>query len=160
MNSTAKPVDGTVSPDKSGEDLSLRANLLLKEGESITHRFDCNTVGPVPVASGYGSRTLTHSAAYVLEGGTHHTSSFSSKHEKIHIQNGDNDLRELSETQVGVPETSDNIDSRPTRGPDAEMVEANKHGAVPNTCHFTGSTTSVLPEPNNSRVKNAYFTLN
>ena len=69
---------------------------MLKEGESVAHRFDCNTVGPVPVASGYGSRTLTHSAAYVLEGGTHYTSSPSSKYEEVHTQNGDNDLRELS----------------------------------------------------------------
>ena len=80
----------------------LRADALLKEGESVTHWFDCNTVGPVPVALGYGSRTLTHSAAYVLEGSKHNTSSLSSKHEKIHIQSSDNDLRELSETKVGV----------------------------------------------------------
>ena len=76
----------------------LRAGTLLYKGESFTHRFDCNTVGPVPVASGYGSRTLSHSAAYVLEGSTDKTSALSSEHEKIHTQNEDNALRELSET--------------------------------------------------------------
>ena len=89
---------------------------MLFKGESVTHRFDCNTVGPVPVASGYGSRTLTHSAAYVLEGSTHHTSAPSSKYEKIHTQNGDNDLRELSETRIGDPKRFSNANSGPTKG--------------------------------------------
>ena len=71
----------------------------------MTHQFDCNTVGPVPVASGYGSSMLTHSAAYMLRDGNTHASALSSGHEKIRIQDGDNDLRELSETIVGVPET-------------------------------------------------------
>ena len=61
------PDAGIASPGKSGGDLFLRAGDLLYEGESFTHRFDCNTVGPVPVASGYGSRTLTHSAVHVLD---------------------------------------------------------------------------------------------
>ena len=59
------PFDGREMPDKSGEDLFLRADSPLSKGES-TYRFDCNTVGPVPVASGYDPRTLTQSAAHVL----------------------------------------------------------------------------------------------
>ena len=86
---------------------------MLYEGESVTHRFDCNTVGPAPLASGYGSRTLTHSVAYVLEGSKHNASALSSMSEKIHIHNGENDLRGLSKTQVGVPETSDNANGMP-----------------------------------------------
>ena len=131
-----KPDAGIARPDKSEGDLFSRANTLFNERESVTHRFDCNTVGPVPVVSGYGSRTLTHSAAYVLEGNTYNTSSLSSKCEKRHIQNGDNDLRELSETKVGVPTTPETY-SRPTRGSDAEMVEAFESGTMPKSCHFT-----------------------
>ena len=41
----------------------------------MTHRFDCNPVGPVPVASSYGSRTLTHSAVHVLDHSKDHASS-------------------------------------------------------------------------------------
>ena len=78
------------------------------KGESVTDRFDCNTVGPVPVASGYGSKPLTNSAAHVLNRSTDHASALSSLHEKITTHIVDNDLRELSETQVEVPETSDN----------------------------------------------------
>ena len=43
--------------------------------------IDCNTVGPVLTASGYGSRTLTHSAAYMLESSKDHASALS--YEKI-----------------------------------------------------------------------------
>ena len=38
-----------------------------------------NTVGPVPVASGYGSRTLTHSAAHMLVDNKENPSSLLSK---------------------------------------------------------------------------------
>ena len=48
---------------------------MLSEGESVTDRFDCNTVVPVPVASGYSSRTLTHSAAHVLVNSNNYASS-------------------------------------------------------------------------------------
>ena len=65
LTTNVKPFAGTVMPDKSGKDLFLRATCVLDKGES-TLRFDCNTLGPVPVASGYGSRTLTQSAAHVL----------------------------------------------------------------------------------------------
>ena len=40
---------------------------MLDEEESVTYQIDCNTVGPVLTTSGYGSRTLTHSAAHVLD---------------------------------------------------------------------------------------------
>ena len=73
--------------------------MLLEEEESVTHRFDCNTVGPVPVASGYGSRTLTHSAAYDAP-------ALSSEHEKIHTQNDDYSLRELSKLKSGTQKGS------------------------------------------------------
>ena len=82
------PDECTPRPDKSGEDLFLRASnegervrtqrgriCTLNEGESVTHRFDCNTVDPVLVASVYGSRTLTHSAAHVLDNSKDHASS-------------------------------------------------------------------------------------
>ena len=52
-----------------------RAAALLEEGEYVTHRFDCNTVGPVPVASVCGSRTLTHSVVHVLDSSKDHASS-------------------------------------------------------------------------------------
>ena len=64
MHDTVDPDQGIARTVKSGGDLFLRADTLLYEGESFTHRFDCNTVGPVPVASDYGSRTLTHSAVH------------------------------------------------------------------------------------------------
>ena len=62
MYKTEYPEEGTEPPVKSEGTLYpfLRADALLDEEESVTHRFDCNTVGPVPVTSGYGSRTLTH----------------------------------------------------------------------------------------------------
>ena len=91
-----------------------------EEGESVTHRFDCSTVGPVPVASGYGSRTLTNTAAHTLQ------------------SNEDNDLRKLSETKVEVPETSD-VNSGPTRGSDAETIGTK-------LSYFTGSTVPVMPK--------------
>ena len=70
------PFAGTVVPGKSGGNPFLRAaDTSLREGESVTHRFDCNTVGPVPVASGYGSRTLTHSAVHVLQSSKDNASS-------------------------------------------------------------------------------------
>ena len=81
---TSNPDDGTVRPVKSGEDLFLRADTWSEEGESVTDRFDCNTVGPVPVASGYGSRTLTHSAAHALVDNKENASALSSLNEKIH----------------------------------------------------------------------------
>ena len=76
---------------------------MLHEGESFTHRFDCNTVGSVPAASGYGSRTLTHSEVHMLDCSKDNASEISFLHEKTHTQNVDNDLRELSETEVGYP---------------------------------------------------------
>ena len=105
---------------------------MLHEGESFTHRFDCNTVGSVPAASGYGSKTLTHFAAYVLDSSKDHASALSSLHEKIHTQSGDNNLWELLETQVGYP-----------RSP-----------------LFTGSTVSVMPEHKHSVIKTTCFTGN
>ena len=51
----------------------LQANASLAECESVTYRVDCNSVGPVPVASGYGSRTLTYSAAHMLKSSKDHT---------------------------------------------------------------------------------------
>ena len=56
------PTVRTVVPGKLGETLLSRANTFPCKRESVTHRFDCNTVGPVSVASGYGSSLLTHSA--------------------------------------------------------------------------------------------------
>ena len=75
-----------------------------------TDRFDCNTVGPVPVASGYGSRTLTHSAAHALVDNKENASALSSLYEKIDIQNDDNGLGELLETGIGDPKKSPKID--------------------------------------------------
>ena len=75
IQGTVNPRNGTVFPWKSGETLFLRAGTLPGQGESVTHQFDCNTVGPVPVASGYGSSMLTHSAAYVLRDSNTHASS-------------------------------------------------------------------------------------
>ena len=106
-----KPFDGTVAPGKSGEYPFLRADTLLyEEEESVTHRFDCNTVGPVPAASGYGSRTLTRSAVHVLDSSKDKASALSSKHEKIHTQFVNDDLRESLETGIGDPKRSPTID--------------------------------------------------
>ena len=104
---------------------------MLNKGES-THRFDCNTVGPVPVASGYGSRTLVQSAAHMLNGSKETASALSLLNEKRLVQTTDNDLRELSETGVGVPETSENVDST-TSGVLRDRTTGFK------TCCFTGS---------------------
>ena len=105
ISTYGKPFDGTKTPDKLGGDLFFRANTLFDKEESATHWLDCNTVGPVPVASGYGSRTLTKSAAHALQSSTNIASALSSSYEKIHAQIVDNDLRELSETKAEVPET-------------------------------------------------------
>ena len=52
MYDAVDPDQSIARPVKSGGDPFLRADTLLYEGESFTHRFDCNSVGPVPVASG------------------------------------------------------------------------------------------------------------
>ena len=134
---------------------------MLEKGESV-QGFDCNTVGPVPVASGYGSRTLTQSAAHLLICSKENASALSLVNEKRHVKSGDSCLRELSETKAGVPKTSENVDnttsgvlrdnSGPTRG--SHAVEG-----VAKITSFTGSTTPVLPETKNSSVKFTYFTL-
>ena len=135
----------TVAPGNSGDDLFLRANTFPCERESVTHRIDCNTVGPVLVASGYGSSMLTHSAAYML---------------RDNDQNGDNGLRELSETQVGVPETSDCVDNinlgvlrDPTTGLQTTCCTSSEPTrgfyateGVAKITHFTDSTVSVMPK--------------
>ena len=99
-----------VIPGETGEDLFLRASTLLDERESETHRFDCNTVGPVPVASGYGSRTLTHSGVHVLDSSKDHASALSLLHEKIHTHIVDSDFKELSETGIGGPKVFSQLD--------------------------------------------------
>ena len=104
---------------------------MLYEGESVIHRFDCNAVGPVPVASVYGSRTLTHSAVHTLDNSKDHASALSSLHEKIHTQDSDNELWELSETEFGY-----------LKNP-----------------LFTGSTVSVMPKEETTGTKSACFTL-
>ena len=38
------------------------------------------------------------------------------------------------------------------------MVEANEHGAMPKTCHFTGRTVSVMPEEEITGTKTTCFT--
>ena len=140
-NSTAMPVDGIARPDKSGEDLFLRANTSLKERESITHRFDCNTVGPIPVASGYGSRTLTYSAAHVQDictrvnipkgmSAQNLSANQTISHEKIHTHPVDNDRQELSQCQ--------------TKGK--------------RFTHYTGNADFTLPETNKQYPKNDFFT--
>ena len=68
---------------------------------------------------------LTHSAAYVLRDTNTHDSALSSSYEKIYTQDGDNDLRELSETQIGDPKRFSDEDSGPTRGSDAEIIGTN-----------------------------------
>ena len=113
---------GTVRPVKSGEDLFLRADTVLDEEESLTYQIDCNTVGPVPTASGYGYGTLTHSAAHVLDNS-----------KEIHTQKVDDNFRESSENKVGVPETTYFTGSRPTRGSDANLCGTQ-------ILHFTIST--------------------
>ena len=90
------PDECTAPPVKSGRTLFLRPGTLVGEEESVTHRFDCNTVGPIPVASGYGSRTLTYSAAYVLEGSKDHASSL---------------LCEVNSPKVNVTPIVESIDS-------------------------------------------------
>ena len=76
---------------------------MLYEGESVIHRFDCNAVGPVPVASCYNSRTLTHSAVHVLDSSKDHASALSSLHENIHTPFVNDDLRKSLETGIGDP---------------------------------------------------------
>ena len=128
---------------------------MLKEGESVTHRFDCNTVGPVPVASGYGSRTLTHSAAYVLEGSTHNTSSPSPQYEGSSPRTDRAPVVESTGSGIQITTFTGSTVSVIPRD---QMVEANDFGAMPKSSHLTGSTTSVLPETKNSSVKSTYFT--
>ena len=122
-------------PINRGQTFFLRAGSLLDKGES-THRFDCNTVGPVPVASGYGSRTLTQSAAHLLKESKENASALSFENEKRLVQS-DNGLWALSETEVKDPKRFSDANGRPTKGSDAEMVEAKKSGAMPKSCHFT-----------------------
>ena len=104
----------------------------------MTHRFDCNPVGPVPVASSYGSRTLTHSAVHVLQSSKDHASALSSLHEKIHTQNNDNGLWELSETKVGDSKRLPKIDPLVGRS-DAKLCGTQIQ-------HFTGSNLHLAKE--------------
>ena len=78
----------------------------------MTHR-----IADVQATSGYGSRTLTHSAVHVLKSSKENASALSSLDEKSYVQMRDNDLRELSETQIGDPKRFSDVNSGPTRGP-------------------------------------------
>ena len=149
MTRCAKQLAGRVTPDKLGEDLFLRAACVLDQEESV-HQSDCNTVGPVPVASGYGPGTLTQSAAHVLIGSKENASASSLLNEKRTVQI-DNDLWPLSETKVGVPMTSENVDNT-TLGVLRDRTTGLK------TCCLTGSTTPVLPQTKNEEVKSTSFT--
>ena len=51
----------------------------------------------------------------MLRSSKENASALSSLGEKSYVQTVDNDLRELSETKVEVPETPD-VNNRPTRG--------------------------------------------
>ena len=100
---------------------------MLSKGES-TYRFDCNTVGPVPVASGYGSSTLTQSAAHAL---------FSSE-ENVSSLQGEARSSKVCETPVmesrdsGIPITS-------FTGSTTSVLPQTNNNSVKTTC-FTGST--------------------
>ena len=82
---------------------------------------------------------LTHSAAYVLRDSNTHASALSSAYEKITTQNEDNDLRGLSDTRVGIPETSDYI------GNTTSGVFENKVSVTKMT-YFTGSNFQLAKE--------------
>ena len=58
-----------------------------------------------------------------LESSKDHASAPSLLHEKIDTHDVDNDLRELLETQVGVPKIPSFTGSRPTRGSDAQIID-------------------------------------
>ena len=145
-----------MTPDGSGEDLFLRAGSTLNKGES-THRFDCNTVGPVPAASGYGSRTLTQSAAHVLNGSKENASALSSLNEKRHVKSGDSCLRGLSEIEVGVPRSSKNS-SNPQSVKDGALKRQKAFNSMPESSCFTGNTASVVPEEKARGTEIASFT--
>ena len=175
MSTSVKPFECSVTPEKSGEDLFSRACSMLDKGES-THRFDCNTVGPIPVASGYGSRTLTQSAAHMLKNSKENASALSLANEKSYVQMGDNDLRELSETQIGVPVTPEHersvVQTTCFTGSNLQSVEdgllkrQNLNGGVAKITSLTGSTVSVMPEDqlveakrNGAVPKSSHFTI-
>ena len=131
LHTSGNPVQGIARPVESGGDLFLRAGTLLYGGKSLIRRYDCNTVGPVPVASGYGSRMLTQSAAHVLLSSKENASAISLSSEKRLVKS-DNDFWALPETKVGVPKTPEN-NSGPTRGSDANLCGTQ-------ILHFTGSS--------------------
>ena len=60
-------------------------------------------MSPASTALGYESRTLTCSGAYVPDSSTDNAFAHLASLEERHIHGIDNDLRELSETQVGGP---------------------------------------------------------
>ena len=66
-------------------------------GIYVNPLVDYNTVGPVSTASGYGSRTFTHSAVHVLYNNKDNASAPLTSIEEIHIQKAASD-KELSET--------------------------------------------------------------
>ena len=88
----------------------LTANTSLEEEKYVNHRIDCNTVGPVHMASGFGSRTLTHSAVHMLDSSKDHASASSSLYGTIHTQFINSDFKELSKTKVEDPKRSSEID--------------------------------------------------
>ena len=53
-------------------------------GTQTSVQIDCNTVGPVPTALGYVSRTLIHSNAHVPDSSTDHASAHPISPEEIH----------------------------------------------------------------------------
>ena len=101
------------------------------------------------MASGYGSRTLTQSAAHTLFSSKENASALSLSNEKRYVQAEGNDLRELSEAKVGVPTTSENVgntisgvlrdNSGPTRGSYAVRCGTK-------ILHFTGSNLHLEEE--------------
>ena len=134
MTVTEYPGAGTVTPDESGEALFSRAICMLTEEESV-HRFDCNTVGPVPVASGYGSRTLTQSAAHMLFGSKENASSLQNEARSLEVSG----IPVLESRDRGTKMTSF-IGSTVSVMPIDQMDRTKAIGATPKSSHFTLSS--------------------
>ena len=76
---------------------------LHERGVGVKPQGDCNTVGPIYTASGYGSGTLSHSAVRVLDKSKYHASAYTTlSTEEIHTQNVDSDFKELSDPTSGT----------------------------------------------------------
>ena len=151
---------GSVGSYGSGETLFSRADALLSKGES-TFQFDCNTVGPVPVASGYDPRTLMQSAAHVLNDSKENASSLQCE-VRLSKVCGTPVVESRDRGTKMTSFTGNNLQSVK----DGALKRQKAFNSMPKSSCFTGSTVSVMPQDQMDRTraigampKSSHFTI-